>query len=284
MARGIIIAMVMVMALSWLRPEDGACQDIRPVRIAVLDTGIAETPLLKPLLEENLDMRSRRDDDMRLKSRHGTWVASSLALRTAAPIRIISIRIERRCTSDACEILVNDLGKAVDRAAAMDVDIIQVSSYGPVEGTALQAITKAAARGIQVVICAGNEPGTSPVLNIAATGGANVHVVGSIGSSGKISAFSANAGASGAMEWQLGENVPSQDWNGRPTKVTGTSFAASLYSAGLADGIWKTRMPPVIMTAAVEQPMKMTKAVYAFTSRAIPPMGTIGVAAPIRNR
>lgn len=218
------------------------------VRIAILDTGskIPEDypnasvryfdarPILKTIEETGPDFRSE----------HGTWVTNAILEQYSDRLEILSYRSEKRCPGEVkCEFDTATLGRAALHAWRSGADIIQISSYGKIDPGLEGILAKIAAQGIHIVMCAGNEGGTSPLIPLARRNPDYIHIVGSLSKSSRRSFFSARDDSRDEplLRWRLGENVPSRSSNGHLTRVTGTSYAASIMTADLARSLSLTQ-------------------------------------------
>ncbi len=204
-----------------------AAQEIKPVRIAVIDTGIADIPILKESLIASYDLGGDRGHPA---SKHGTVVASIIALNAKRPVEFLSYRIDSACISSWCEMPADRIGAAVQSATKEGASIIQISSYGEISGQAREALVSAARSGVHIVVAAGNQAGITPYLSIMKEAGANFHVIGSLNTRGLRSSWSAKGEG---VQWRIGENLKAYDDKGRSALVEGTSFAASVYTAEL---------------------------------------------------
>lgn len=216
---------VFISAISF--QQAAGAQDIKPVRVAIIDTGIASIPILKERLVASYDLGGNRG---RLASKHGTVVASIIALNVERPIEFLSYRIDSICISSWCEMPADRIGAAVRSAVKEGVSIIQISSYGVIVGEARKALIAAARSGVHIVVAAGNQAGTTPYLSLMRDAGANFHVIGSLNSRGVRSSWSAKGEG---VQWRPGEDLKAYDDKGRTSLVEGTSFAASIFTAEL---------------------------------------------------
>lgn len=237
----IIISVAAMLAADGAR----AAESPRPVRIAVVDTGVAPVRGLARVLEGGRDLAPMHRE--RLSSAHGTLVASIIQKRVDRPIRILPYRIDSDCVGDWCEMPVSRLAAAVRDATAQGVDIIQISSYGMLSQTALEALQAATQAGIHVVLCAGNDGRTSPYAVLASLN-PMVHVVGALDAQGMRAEFSSRGGND--IVWRLGSDIFAYDDHGQERKVNGTSFAASVYTAEIVNrNDWSDRGRPATLRA-----------------------------------
>lgn len=203
-------------------------QTARPARIALIDTGVAVTPALSSVLDPPFDLRPVEDDAP--LAPHGTLVASVIVRNARGAYRIVPYRIDSRCTSDGCDMPIARIAEAVREATSRGSDVIQISSYGHLDAEAVRAIVGAARAGVHVVLCAGNDGGTSFYADLASLHPL-IHVVGSLDADGRRSTFSSRG--SDAIVWRRGAGLLADGMDGREHIVDGTSFAASVYTAEL---------------------------------------------------
>lgn len=209
-----------------------------PVRVAIIDTGVGATPVLRGQIAASYDMLHPDRPREALASPHGTWVAGVIALNAKAKFEIISLRVDLpgRCIGGACVMDRSAIGRSVQKALDEHADIIQMSSYGAIPRGVRNMFVKAAASGTSIVLCAGNQKNIALAGQVAREAGAGVYVVGSLDTKGKISTFSARPfGKVDYFAWRIGENVATQGLSGEATTQTGTSFAAAILTAELID-------------------------------------------------
>lgn len=243
--------MMAALAASTAMQHAAAQESSRPVKVAVIDSGVAPIRILRDIIEPNRDLAPTART--RLSSPHGTMVASIIAKRARKPIRIYPYRIDSECIGDWCEMPVSRLAAAVRDATSQGVDVIQISSYGTLTRAARQALDDATAAGIHVVLCAGNDGGISPYVDLADSNPL-IHVVGALKGQGGRADFSSRG--SKAMVWRLGTGLSANDDHGQVRIVQGTSFAASVYTAEIVNnGDWsrrsRTQASPAQATIAV---------------------------------
>jgi thermitase len=137
------------------------------VTIAILDTGVSPVPDLEGALLPGVDLVNN-DDDARDDNGHGTQVASVAAARVNNGVGIAGVC--GRCSVLPVKVLdANGSGSVatVAQGIAWAVDhgarIVNLSAAGPTDDAALDAaIENAVARGVTVVIAAGNAGSTDP--------------------------------------------------------------------------------------------------------------------------
>ncbi|MBO9622386.1 MAG: S8 family serine peptidase [Sphingomonas sp.] len=220
---------------------------VRPVKIAVVDSGIARTPLLAPLVVAEYDMAAvfRERPAFKPVHDHGTEVATVIAREARAPIQIYSLRIDTpgKCVKSdpVCSFLDTNMVAAIDKAVELGVDVINLSIGGEPTPAMKEAIVAASAKGIKVAIAAGNRPGEPRLKDLARAGGRNVWLVGAVDEKADPCAFSAaprNPDRVGyQFVWRRGAKVETQDMEGKPVKATGTSFSTPFVTAEIASKI-----------------------------------------------
>jgi hypothetical protein len=227
------------------------------VGLAIIDSGI---DLQSGEFENRLSPSSRAlagnstiDDE----SGHGTAVAFAAAGRrngvathgVAFGATVIAYRADRpgSCatpdtedTEGGCRFGTDAIRQGVDAARVAGARVINISLGGSEMPFSLQeAIGRATAAGIVVVIAAGND-GTDnpdPFTSVANTPNANgsIIVAGSIGAGGALSSFSDKAGTGAAtFLTAIGERVRAPGADGLARGWSGTSFAAPQISGAVA--------------------------------------------------
>jgi hypothetical protein len=176
---------------------------------------------------------------------HGTMVATILARAAGRQVNIISFRIDdpAGCPAEAnppCQPNAAPVAEAIRRATNLGVDVINLSLALADDPGIIRAVHDAAARGIPVVMAAGNDgldhPGN---LGMARAAYPRAILVGALDASGKPWSGTNQPGQSPTgykYAWQLGVDVPTSLANGRPVTGTGTSFAAPIEAAKLLIG------------------------------------------------
>jgi subtilisin family serine protease len=245
-----VIRLPVFVAVALLSASPGLAREAaapRPVKIAVIDSGIAKTALLAPLLVAEYDMATvfRERPAFQPAHDHGTGVATVIASAVNVPIQIYSLRIDTpgKCAKRdrACSFLDTNMVSAVHKAVELGVDVINLSVGGYPTSRMKAAIAEASARGIKVVIAAGNKPGEPPLGELGRAGGSNVWLVGAADERAYPCAFSAAPRDPEKLDyqfvWRLGIKVKTQDMRGRWVKVSGTSFSTPFVTAEIASQI-----------------------------------------------
>lgn len=214
-------------------------------RIAIIDSGIAETRELKPLLEAEYDLATTPARTPFLpRYDHGTMVATILARAAHRKVRLISLRIDdpRGCPpklSPPCQPRSAPIADAIRTAIRLGVDVINISLAMPSDPAIVAAVREAAAKRIHVVLAAGNEGLDHPGNLAAARAGYPMTVlVGATDRAGRVWTHSnrPEPEVSGyRYTWQPGVDISTVAADGRAKLGTGTSFAAPLESARIAD-------------------------------------------------
>ena len=242
---------------------------------------------------------------------HGTAVAFTAAGRrngagthgVAPGSTVIAYRVDRpgSCaepetddTEGGCRFGTDAIRLGVDAAVTAGARVINISLGGSDMPFALQqAIGRATAAGVVIVIAAGND-GTDnpdPFTNVANSPNANgaVIVAGSVGSTDGSSTFSDRAGTGAATYLAaVGERVRAPDADGTPRLWSGTSFAAPQISGAVAllaqafPNLTGAQIVSLLLTTARDAGAPGTDPVYGRgvldLTRAFQPVGTSVVA------
>jgi hypothetical protein len=224
----------------------GAAAPIAPAerpRVAIIDSGVARTAELAPLVSAEYDMASM-PGRAAFKPRydHGTMVATILARAAHGWVDIVSLRIDdpAGCPTGAnppCQPSAAPIARAIRHATALHVDAINISLALDANPAITAAIHDAAAKGIRVVLAAGNN-GLDHPGNLAPARAAypNAVLVGALDSAGQPWSGTNRPEARPQgynYAWQLGVKVPTAAADGRAVTGTGTSFAAPIETARL---------------------------------------------------
>lgn len=208
--------------------------------VAVIDSGVAATPELAPLLAGELDTGAPQPRPaFQPRYDHGTMVATILARAMEGQVSILSVRIDDPAgcppgASPPCQPRAGPVADAIRRAAALRPAAINISLALADDQTIVDAVRDAAAQGIDVVMAAGNQGADHPAnRRMAQAGGARAVLVGALDAHGDPWPGSnrPEALASYAYVWRPGVDVPTEALDGRPVTATGTSFAVPLETA-----------------------------------------------------
>lgn len=237
-AKLLLLSLVALPGLVTAHPTDGQLPTV-----AIIDSGVARTAELAPLVSAEYDLASRPGRPV-FKPRydHGTMVATILARAAHRQIDIVSLRIDdpAGCPPKAnppCQPDAAPIAAAIRRATSLNVDAINISLALDSDPRITAAIRDAGAKGIRVVMAAGNDgldhPGN---LGPARAAYPNAVLVGATGADGLPwkGTNLPDAEAHGySYAWQPGVAVPTVGADGRPVTGTGTSFAAPFETARL---------------------------------------------------
>lgn len=214
--------------------------DADPVRVAVIDGGVAPRGVLKDAVETEIDMAGTRAP-FSARTSHGSAVAAVIVRNAKRPVRIVSLRVDRedRCGRDHCEFDIRAVRAAVMEAVRQKVDVINMSLDTPFDVQLYVMLNNASQSGIQIVMSAGNEKREPRALRYAQTIGQRFTLVGAKDQQGRPADFSARpTGDCGCrFEWRTGVDVATQDRNGQSKLESGTSFAAPLMTAEIVSTI-----------------------------------------------
>lgn len=214
----------------------------RPI-VAVIDSGVARTTELAPLLVAEYDMGTQTPREaFAPRYDHGTMVATILAREAKHEVGILSFRIddETGCPEGAappCQAAAAPIERAIREATRLNVDAINISLTLSDDPGIVDAIRDAGAHGITVVLAAGNDGLDRPKnLSLARAAFPYAVLVGAVDSAGAVWSGTNRPEANPAgyhYAWQWGVNVPTTAANGTATMATGTSFAAPIETARL---------------------------------------------------
>lgn len=215
-----------------------------PPLVAVIDSGVAATPELKPLLVGEVDVASATGRTaFQPRFDHGTMVATILARASGQRVRILSFRIDdpAGCPAGAappCQPSAAPIARAIRLATAAGVDAINLSLSLKDDVAIASAVEDATAKGIRVVMAAGNDGMDHPVnVRMAMAGYPRAVLVGALDAQGRAWSGGNAPGEHSAgrynFVWQRGVAVPTRAADGRAVLGTGTSFAAPIETARL---------------------------------------------------
>ncbi|WP_375404777.1 S8 family peptidase [uncultured Sphingomonas sp.] len=283
------------------------------VGVAVIDTGV---DLQSEEFGGRLSAASRdvagnasADDE----GGHGTAVAFTVAGRrngvgthgVAYEATLIALRADRpgSCATEAvddedsgCRFGTDAIARGVDAARLAGARVINISLGGgdPMPPTLREAVSRATAAGIVIVIAGGNDGTADPdpfslVALDAGVARGQVIIAGSVGAGDAISEFSDRAG-SGAPAFlsAVGERVRAPDEEGTPFLWSGTSFAAPQISGAVAllaqafPNLTGAQIVDLLLTTARDAGAAGVDPVYGRgvldLSRAFQPVGVVSVA------
>lgn len=290
--------------------------------IAVVDTGIdIDSPEFAGRVHpDSTDVAGNRGPNAS-EDDHGTNVAMVAAaardgkgiMGIAFDAQVLALRADEpgTCgtdtsvdTADGCSFLDTDIADGVDYAVAKGASVVNLSLGGGAPSrTMLNAVTRASAAGLVVVVAAGNDGEAMPdafASELRAAGGDNVIIVGSVDEANSISDFSNRAGSD--AQWFLsarGEGVccayedgklfVGTDANGQYTLVlSGTSFAAPQVSGAVAllrqafPNLTAAEIVNILLESAADLGAAGTDSIYGRglldIARAMQPAGTTTMA------
>lgn len=208
----------------------------RPL-VAIIDSGIARTPQLAGVLVGEIDMAGARSA-FRPRYDHGTMVASILNREAKGAVDIVSLRIDdpAGCPPDhspPCQPSSRPIVAAIDKAVALGVDAINLSLNLANDRRITDAVRRASARGITVVMAAGNNGRMHPDnIAMARAGFPRAVLVGATDDAGLPWAGTNRPDADDYLYvWRRGVDVPAFSAAGEAVTGTGTSFAAPIETA-----------------------------------------------------
>ncbi len=208
----------------------------RPV-VAVIDSGVARTPQLASVLKAEIDMAGTRPA-FQPRYDHGTMVASILDREAEGGVDIVSIRIDdpAGCPPDRsppCQPSSRPIAAAIDKAVELGVDAINLSLCLADDAKITEAVRRASARGVLVVMAAGNNGRNHPDnIAMARAGFPRAVLVGATDGKGRPWIGTNRPDADDYLYvWRQGVNVPTVTAAGLDVQGTGTSFAAPIETA-----------------------------------------------------
>lgn len=174
-------------------------------------------------------------------------VATILARAMKEDLALVSLRIDEPagCPPGAnppCQSAARPIVQAIRKAIELNVAAINISLALQDDPAIVEAVRDAAARGILIVLAAGNDgldrPGN---LRMALAGYPNAVLVGALDASGrpwpKTNRPDSGRSLSYVYAWQRGVAVPTMLASGTAATGTGTSFAAPIETAHLLAGV-----------------------------------------------
>jgi hypothetical protein len=283
------------------------------VGVAVIDTGVdvQSEEFAGRLSDASRDVAGNADVDD--TSGHGTAVAFTIAGRrngagthgAAYESTLIALRADRpgSCATEVvddaatgCRFGTDAIARGVDAARLAGARVVNISLGGgdPMPPPLREAIGRATAAGLVIVIAAGNDatPDPDPFSLVATDAGVargQVIIAGSVGAGDVVSDFSDRAG-SGAAHFlaAVGERVRAPDEAGTPFLWSGTSFAAPQISGAVAllaqafPNLSGAQIVELLLTTARDVGAAGTDPIYGRgvldLSRAFQPVGAVTVA------
>lgn len=223
----------------------GALPSPAPVRVAVIDSGVARTPEMQGVLVEEYDMAAfPARQAFHPRYSHGTMVATVLMREARHPIAIVSLRIDDPAgcpegVAPPCQGSAEPVVAAIDKAVELRVAAINISLSLKDDPAIAAAVRRAARAGIPVIMAAGNEGRDRPAnLRAARAGYPRAVLVGALDARGQPweGTNRPEQQPSGYLyAWQPGVGVPTVLLDGRAVEATGTSFAAPIQTARILD-------------------------------------------------
>ena len=208
----------------------------RPL-VAVIDSGVARAGALSSVVVAEYDMAGARPA-FQPRYDHGTMVATILNHEAQGAIDIVSLRIDDPAgcpegLSPPCQPSSRPIAAAIDKAVSLGVDAINLSLSLANDPAITQAVRRAAARGIIVVMAAGNNGRNHPDnAAMARAGFPRTVLVGATDPAGNPWTGTNRPDSDDYLYvWRRGVAVPTVSAAGETVFGTGTSFAAPIETA-----------------------------------------------------
>lgn len=208
----------------------------RPL-VAVIDSGVARAGALSSVVVAEYDMAGARPA-FQPRYDHGTMVATILNREAQGAIDIVSLRIDDPAgcpegLSPPCQPSSRPIAAAIDKAVSLGVDAINLSLSLANDPAITQAVRRAAARGIIVVMAAGNNGRNHPDnAAMARAGFPRTVLVGATDPAGNPWTGTNRPDSDDYLYvWRRGVAVPTVSAAGETVFGTGTSFAAPIETA-----------------------------------------------------
>lgn len=208
----------------------------RPL-VAVIDSGVARTPQLAGVLTGEFDAAGNRPS-FEPRYDHGTMVATILNREAHGEVDIVSIRIDDPAgcpagLSPPCQPSSKPIVAAIDKAVSLGVDAINLSLCLADDPAITDAVRRASAKGIIVVMAAGNNGRNHPDnAAMARAGFPRAVLVGATDPAGNPWTGTNRPDADDYLYvWRRGVDVPTVSATGEVVFGTGTSFAAPIETA-----------------------------------------------------
>jgi subtilisin family serine protease len=232
------VARLIAIAAMTLAPALTAHAAPRPMRIAVIDSGVVRTAALAGTIEGEYDMVDARAPYSAI-SDHGTAVSTVIATASHRPVRIVSLRVDAvgACDEHECGMEAYAIVSAIYKAMELKVDVINLSIDIDYERIIYNAMQRASRAGIRIIMAAGNKGGVPRSLLYARGIPKRMWLVGAIDDQGRPADFSARPEEACDCQfvWRPGVDVETQNRIGQRVYGSGTSFAAPIMTAEIAD-------------------------------------------------
>lgn len=208
----------------------------RPL-VAVIDSGVARAGALSSVVVGEYDMAGDRPA-FQPRYDHGTMVAAILNREAQGAIDIVSLRIDDPAgcpagLSPPCQPSSRPIAAAIDKAVSLGVDAINLSLRLANDRAITAAVRRASARGIIVVMAAGNNGRDHPDnIAMARAGFPRAVLVGATDPEGNPWTGTNRPDSNDYLYvWRPGVSVPTVSAGGVAVFATGTSFAAPIETA-----------------------------------------------------
>lgn len=205
--------------------------------VAVIDSGVSKTGPLAEVVVGEFDMAGDRPA-FRPRYDHGTMVAAIINREAQGGVDIVSLRIDDPAgcppkLSPPCQPSSRPIVAAIDKAVTLGVDAINLSLALADDPAITEAVRHAAAKGIVVVMAAGNNGRDHPDnIAMARAGFPRAVLVGATDGAGNPWSGSNRPDADDYVYvWRQGVDVPTVSAAGEKVFGTGTSFAAPIETA-----------------------------------------------------
>lgn len=214
----------------------------RPL-VAVIDSGVSRTGALANVVVGEYDMAGTRPL-FQPRYDHGTMVAAIINREAEGAIDIVSLRIDDPAgcpagLSPPCQPSSKPIAAAIDKAVSLKVDAINLSLSLANDPAITDAVRRASAKGITVVMAAGNNGRNHPDnTDMARAGFPRAILVGAIDRAGNPWTGTNRPDADDYLYvWRRGVEVPTLTATGQAVFGTGTSFAAPIETARRVLGV-----------------------------------------------
>lgn len=213
----------------------------RPL-VAVIDSGIAKTAELQPVLVAEYDMAAKPGRPLfQPRYDHGTMVATILTREAKGQVDIVSLRIDDPAgcppkDNPPCQPSAEPIAQAIYKAMSLGVSAINISLALRDDPAIVEAVRDAARHGIQIILAAGNDGYDHPRnLSMARAGYPQTVLVGAVDAAGQPWSKTNRPEVKTPLDydyvWRLGVDVPTMTASGVAATGTGTSFAVPIETA-----------------------------------------------------